>query len=133
MTPAELTEIPGIGEKTVERIRKVVTDYFEAAEATAEAETVAAAEAEAVTAAEAETVTAAEAETAAKAAPSEGSTSEDPGSEAVATAAEAEGAPPSSDLPAEDAATGTAESQVDESVDATAKNGDNPPNPEAGH
>jgi hypothetical protein len=29
MTPDELTEIPGVGEKTVERIRKVVTDYFE--------------------------------------------------------------------------------------------------------
>ena len=29
MTPAELTEIPGIGEKTVEKIRKVVTEYFE--------------------------------------------------------------------------------------------------------
>jgi N utilization substance protein A len=29
MTPDELTQIPGVGEKTVERIRRVVTDYFE--------------------------------------------------------------------------------------------------------
>jgi len=29
MTPDELTQIPGIGEKTVEKIRRVVTDYFE--------------------------------------------------------------------------------------------------------
>jgi len=29
MTPDELTEIPGIGEKTVEKIRRIVTDYFE--------------------------------------------------------------------------------------------------------
>ena len=29
MTPDELTQIQGIGEKTVERIRRVVTDYFE--------------------------------------------------------------------------------------------------------
>ena len=38
MTPDELTQIQGIGEKTVERIRRVVTDYFEQAEqATAKA------------------------------------------------------------------------------------------------
>jgi len=36
MTPEELTQIPGIGEKTVERIRRVVTDYFEAAQRTEE-------------------------------------------------------------------------------------------------
>src|SRR2546422_11443638 len=35
MTPDELTQIQGIGEKTVERIRVVVTDYFERGEATA--------------------------------------------------------------------------------------------------
>src|SRR3989454_8202891 len=35
MTPADLTQIQGIGEKTVERIRVVVTDYFERGEATA--------------------------------------------------------------------------------------------------
>jgi N utilization substance protein A len=29
MTPDDLTQIPGIGEKTVEKIRRVVTDYFE--------------------------------------------------------------------------------------------------------
>jgi transcription termination/antitermination protein NusA len=29
MTPDELVQIPGIGEKTVEKIRRVVTDYFE--------------------------------------------------------------------------------------------------------
>ena len=29
MTPEELMQIQGVGEKTVERIRKVVTDYFE--------------------------------------------------------------------------------------------------------
>ena len=29
MTPADLTRIQGIGEKTVEKIRRVVTDYFE--------------------------------------------------------------------------------------------------------
>ena len=36
MTPDELTQIPGIGGKTVERIRRVVTDYFEQAEETSE-------------------------------------------------------------------------------------------------
>jgi transcription termination/antitermination protein NusA len=49
MTPDELMQIQGIGEKTVERIRKVVTDYFErdreSAEAAAAAEEAAAAEA----------------------------------------------------------------------------------------
>jgi len=29
MTPEDLMQIPGVGEKTVERIRRVVTDYFE--------------------------------------------------------------------------------------------------------
>ena len=29
MTPEELIQIPGIGEKTVEKIRRIVTDYFE--------------------------------------------------------------------------------------------------------
>jgi N utilization substance protein A len=38
MTPEELTQIQGIGEKTVERIRRVVTDYFESAQAAAEKE-----------------------------------------------------------------------------------------------
>src|SRR5712692_10081129 len=37
MTPAELTEIQGIGEKTVERIRRVVTEYFERDRGAAEA------------------------------------------------------------------------------------------------
>src|SRR5713226_1242222 len=36
MTPDELTEIQGIGEKTVERIRRVVTEYFEQDRGTAE-------------------------------------------------------------------------------------------------
>ena len=47
MTPDDLTQIPGIGEKTVEKIRRVVTDYFEqdresssAAASAAEAEAV---------------------------------------------------------------------------------------------
>jgi N utilization substance protein A len=50
MTPEELIQIPGIGEKTVERIRRVVTDYFETAQAAADqaaADAQAAAEAEA--------------------------------------------------------------------------------------
>jgi N utilization substance protein A len=38
MTPEDLTQIQGIGEKTVERIRRVVTDYFEAAQQPAEEE-----------------------------------------------------------------------------------------------
>ena len=29
MTPEDLMQIQGVGEKTVERIRRVVTDYFE--------------------------------------------------------------------------------------------------------
>ena len=37
MTPDELTQIPGIGEKTVEKIRRVVTDYFEQGEQSDEA------------------------------------------------------------------------------------------------
>jgi len=37
MTPDDLTQIPGIGEKTVEKIRRVVTDYFEQNEASSEA------------------------------------------------------------------------------------------------
>jgi N utilization substance protein A len=37
MTPDDLTQIPGIGEKTVEKIRRVVTDYFEQNEGSSEA------------------------------------------------------------------------------------------------
>jgi N utilization substance protein A len=47
MTPDDLTQIPGIGEKTVEKIRRVVTDYFEK-DHESSAALVAAAEAEAV-------------------------------------------------------------------------------------
>jgi transcription termination/antitermination protein NusA len=50
MTPEELTQIPGIGEKTVERIRRVVTDHFERGQEEAAAEALAAAEAEAAVA-----------------------------------------------------------------------------------
>jgi transcription termination/antitermination protein NusA len=32
MTPDDLTQIPGIGDKTVDKIRRVVTDYFEQGE-----------------------------------------------------------------------------------------------------
>lgn len=45
MTPDELTQIPGIGEKTVDRIRRVVVNYFEQAEAAKIAEEAAQAEA----------------------------------------------------------------------------------------
>ena len=37
MTPDDLTQIPGIGDKTVERIRRVVTEYFEQGEKAAQA------------------------------------------------------------------------------------------------
>jgi N utilization substance protein A len=37
MTPDDLTQIPGIGEKTVEKIRRVVTDYFEQDDGSSEA------------------------------------------------------------------------------------------------
>jgi Holliday junction resolvasome RuvABC DNA-binding subunit len=47
MTPDDLTQIPGIGEKTVEKIRRVVTDYFEQDDESSAA-LAAAAEAEAV-------------------------------------------------------------------------------------
>jgi transcription termination/antitermination protein NusA len=36
MTPDDLTQIPGIGEKTVDKIRRVVTEYFEHGEQAAE-------------------------------------------------------------------------------------------------
>ncbi|HTV56197.1 MAG TPA: transcription termination factor NusA, partial [Terriglobia bacterium] len=36
MTPDDLTQIPGIGEKTVDKIRRVVTEYFEHGEQPAE-------------------------------------------------------------------------------------------------
>jgi Holliday junction resolvasome RuvABC DNA-binding subunit len=51
MTPDDLTQIPGIGEKTVEKIRRVVTDYFEQDRESSTA-LAAAAEAEAVKAEE---------------------------------------------------------------------------------
>ena len=63
MTPEQLEEIPGIGEKTLEKIGVAVRNYFSRFEAEAEAAQVA--EAEAAQAAEAEAAQAAEAEQAA--------------------------------------------------------------------
>ena len=62
MTPEQLEEIPGIGEKTLEKIGVAVRNYFSRFEA--EAEAAQAAEAEAAQAAEAEAAQAAEAEAA---------------------------------------------------------------------
>ncbi len=52
MTPDDLMQIPGIGEKTVEKIRRVVTDYFEQDRGEAAGEEVATAEVEGVQAEE---------------------------------------------------------------------------------
>jgi len=98
MTPEELIHIPGIGEKTVEKIRRVVTDYFEhggeaaaASEAEADAGTAVAPTIEEQVPAEAT-----EAEPAPAPQATETVTAES-GTEAVATAPEVEPATPAAE------------------------------------
>jgi len=106
MTPEQLEEIPGIGEKTLEKISVAVRHYFgqfEEAEAAA-----AAAEAEAAAAAEAET-----AEPAAEATP-EAAVEQEAGETVAAEAGEAEAVPEETVNAAEEAAPVAAEEEKTE-------------------
>jgi N utilization substance protein A len=111
MTPEELIQIPGIGEKTVEKIRRIVTDYFEqggqaaagsdaAAEAVAEAPPAAISADETPATQETETAAVASETEAAAPLPSAGPSMADqtpatPETETAAGASETEAAAPS--------------------------------------
>jgi len=111
MTPEELIQIPGIGEKTVEKIRRIVTDYFEqggqaaagsdaAAEAVAEAPPAATSADQTPATQETETAAVASETEAAAPSPSAGPSMADqtpatPETETAAVASETEAAAPS--------------------------------------
>jgi transcription termination/antitermination protein NusA len=112
MTPDDLMQIPGVGEKTVERIRRVVTDYFErdqtAGEAPAEGAEVPVEEVE-------ETLEVAEGESA-EAAPSEAIAEEPAAQDSTSEEHIAEESPEtaSSEEPVPEGATEETESETDE-------------------